>query len=95
MFESLVTAQPVLLVSNGERLPLATARAAAAHVTVRTLPRSSRADWAAMGAALVRPDGYLAWADDTRGAELDAAAAAAVARLRPMAQRTPSHHQGV
>lgn len=71
LFDALVPAQPVLLARPGVLDVAAQTAAGAAAIAVRELPDfSDRAGWRDAQAALIRPDGYVAWASDVSGEQL-------------------------
>jgi 2-polyprenyl-6-methoxyphenol hydroxylase-like FAD-dependent oxidoreductase len=83
LFTALHEARPVVVAVPGLVNAATAARLTDPDVSVQPLARQERAEWAGVTAALIRPDGYVAWATEAgeiqaRGELIDAAA-----RLRP------------
>ncbi|GAA0411108.1 monooxygenase [Microbispora corallina] len=80
LFGLLVPGGYVLLDFAGPASAVAGGTAAPPGLTVRQdRPVESRADWRPVRAALIRPDGHVAWASETDGDTLRSAAATALA----------------
>jgi len=84
LFQALHDAQPVVIAAPGIVDDDASKAALHAHgVSAHVLARQERPEWAAVTAALIRPDGYVAWATEAGESSVRSEIRDAVVQLRP------------
>jgi len=84
LFQALHDAQPVVVAAPGIVDDDASKAALRAHgVSAHVLARQERPEWAGVTAALIRPDGYVAWATEAGESSVRSGIRDAVVQLRP------------
>ncbi|MFE2042618.1 FAD-dependent monooxygenase [Streptomyces sp. NPDC059477] len=83
LFDALREARPVVVAAPGVADGTTAAQLHHHDIAVRTLARQERGAWAGVTAALIRPDGYVAWATEADERRAHPELLDAAARLRP------------